>query len=136
MAAIKEERIKVGNRLREIRAYFNLRQNDMVRDVSFGRGNYSRIEKGEVMVGLEMMHMLYQKYNISLDWLLTGKGNMFRSKSDDINISDIGDSSVLLDLVNDIKDIPLIRFAVFEFYARYKMEHIHLLHDNDEDKKR
>lgn len=133
MKTMTKELQKIGERIRKIRKNNHLTQSEMVENLNCGRANYSRIEKGDIMPGLDLMFMLYHNFNISLDWLLTGKGKMGRSKISDIEISNIGDSGTVFDLISDIKNIPLVKFAVLEFYSRYKLENIRLFAENGEE---
>lgn len=127
MITMKEELKGIGARIRKIREGHRLTQSGIVENLAFGRNNYAKIEQGDVMPGLELLLMLYKTYNISLDWLFTGKGKKVRNKLNDIELSKISESSTEMALIRDIMNIPLVKFSVLEFYSRYKMEKRSLL---------
>jgi len=77
---MKNELKKIGERLHKIRKELGLTQFELVKNLNFDRANYSRIENGQVMANLELLLMLYRDFRISLDWLITGDGPMFREQ--------------------------------------------------------
>ena len=75
---VQEELKAIGQRLRKTRKSLGLTQFEIVKNLNFHRANYSRIENGQVMPNLQLLLMLSREYRISLDWLITGGGFMFR----------------------------------------------------------
>ena len=78
----KKELKKIGERLHKIRKELGLTQLEIVKNLNFHRANFSRIESGQVMPNLDLLLMLYRDFRISLDWLITGEGSMFREEKD------------------------------------------------------
>ncbi len=44
-------------------------------------GFISEIEGNKKSPGIQLLYSLWRKFNININWLLTGKGNMFNSHS-------------------------------------------------------
>ena len=68
---IKKE---IGKRVVGLRQENGLNQAEMAGICGFGRSNLARIENGEVLITTKTLLRLKSKFNISVDWLLTGKG--------------------------------------------------------------
>ena len=77
----------IRNRIREIRLNSNLKQKEFADILGISQGFMSDIETGKKLPGFEFLVMLSQKMNISIDWILTGKGNKYISK-DEIYVSE------------------------------------------------
>jgi transcriptional regulator with XRE-family HTH domain len=82
----------LGTRLREIRKFLNLNQKDFCEFVGITRQNYlSRYENDahefDDKLKLKLVKAIEEKYKkrISLDWLITGNGDMFLQEKEDSN---------------------------------------------------
>lgn len=72
----------ISERLKQIRDYFNLNQNDFAESLGLKQGSYSDIERGR-RKGLSqaIIEGIAKSYNqINIDWLLTGEGEMLKKK--------------------------------------------------------
>jgi transcriptional regulator with XRE-family HTH domain len=81
-----------GTRLREIRKFFDLNQEEFCQFVGINRQNYlSRYENDthefDDNLKLRLVKVIEEKYKkrISLDWLITGNGDMFLQEKGDSN---------------------------------------------------
>ncbi len=65
--------MSVGSRLKEIRTGKKLTQQAFARDLESSAGYISEVEADKKMPGSEFLISLSRKFNVSIDWLLTGK---------------------------------------------------------------
>ena len=72
--------MSVKDRFRQIRLSTGLKQDEFGDKLGLGRGVTSGIERGVQGVALQTQEKLIQEMNVSIDWLLTGRGKMFQSK--------------------------------------------------------
>jgi transcriptional regulator with XRE-family HTH domain len=73
----KEELQEFGNRVRAVREHMRLRQNEFAAGLDFSEGYICQIEKGKANPTYEFFYKLALKYNISMDYLFYGKGELF-----------------------------------------------------------
>lgn len=67
----------IPERLNIILKKKSLKPADLARILGKSKGNITNILKGDVKPGAEFLFLLNQNLGVSIDWLLTGKGNMF-----------------------------------------------------------
>lgn len=70
--------IDFKNRLKTIRKSLQLRQQDMADDLSVPFTTISKYELGLIKPGAEILSKIGNCYNVNLNWLLNGTGEMFR----------------------------------------------------------
>jgi transcriptional regulator with XRE-family HTH domain len=124
---MKEELKKeIGDRMRKIRKALGYTQEKMVEFFDIGRANYSRIEKGEVWPGANILYTLRTKFDISLDWLITNSGKMFvreREKKGDGEKVNFGEySKEVKELLRYIEKIPMVKHAILSYFLEYKIK--------------
>ncbi len=71
------------DRLLELRKYFDLTQKSFAETLGLTQGNYNRYEKGKVEPAYSVLNNISNKYNVNLNWLSNGTGEMFLSKDQD-----------------------------------------------------
>lgn len=117
---------EIGARMRKVRKSLGLTQIQIVTHFPIGRANYSRIEKGEIFPGAEILNTLHSKFDISLDWLLTGSGDMYTRQTpeepeaveESITLGDYPDE--MKDLLLHMNGVPMVKHAVLGFFIEYK----------------
>jgi len=74
----KPDRKLIGNRLKLLRTkYLKLSQEKLAEILGVKRNTLSNWERGENEMNYEAMHILYTKFGVNINWLLTGEGSMF-----------------------------------------------------------
>jgi transcriptional regulator with XRE-family HTH domain len=73
----KEELLEFGRRVRSIRENMRLKQNEFAAGLNFSEGYICQIEKGNANPTYEFFYKLALKYNVSMDYLFYGKGELF-----------------------------------------------------------
>jgi transcriptional regulator with XRE-family HTH domain len=119
---LKEE---VGRRLTKIRMRLGLKQQRMAVLLGIKTMSYSRNERGQHYPSAVTLNQLARQFDISLDWLFLGEGNMFRgekqaeeseSKSSDLIQKDIEE------MIDIMKHIPMVRYSVLDHFHRLKID--------------
>lgn len=90
------------NRLNEIMAHYGLTQTQFADRISVKQPNLSAILKGERACGIGIINKILLSFDISKDWLLTGKGEMLRSESEPDEIA-----------LAAVHTVPLVPVEVF-----------------------
>lgn len=73
----------LGKRIRQIRKYYNLNQNNFAKKLGVTNTAVSKMELGTYNVTNTMQNLICKEYNINQTWLSTGKGEMFTNNEDD-----------------------------------------------------
>lgn len=64
-------------RLKDIREFYNLSQQEMADSLNLSKNGYWYYETGKRIPRAEELSFLKDIYNININWLLTGEGEMF-----------------------------------------------------------
>ena len=113
---------EIGAKIRQVRKSLGYTQDRMVDFFDCGRANYSRIEKGEVFPNPAMLKAFNSHFNVSLHWLVCGKGEMFEQdeKQEDIDPpADGSDAAEIQNLVACLESIPMVKHAVLGYFLEY-----------------
>ena len=95
---MKDLKNMIGKRINEVRKKMGLNQGEFGEHLGCGRSNISQIETGLFFPTASSLAALKSKFNVSLDWLFSGKGSMFiEEKEKNIDLLDFQEYS------NDIK---------------------------------
>jgi hypothetical protein len=80
------------------------------------------MENGVFFPGVSILDALRKKFDVSLDWLFTGKGPMFiGEKEKALEILDFGkDTEEILEMLEKMKSFPAVRHRVLsDFYTQF-----------------
>jgi transcriptional regulator with XRE-family HTH domain len=124
---------EVGKRMRKIRKSLGYTQNKLVSYFDIGRANYSRIEKGEIFPGAAILKTLHVTFNVSLDWLMTGRGEMFirepgnnsKKNEETVNLGNYPEE--IRELLLHMARVPMVKHAVLSFFIEYKTKNKKLI---------
>lgn len=96
----------------------------------------SDIEAGKTRASFEFFYHITEKYHVNPIYLLHGKGEMFLSP-DLEPVVDYGlDSDITQKMLDHFKQVPMIRFAVLEFYQGYLYDKRDMLNEEFEKLKK
>lgn len=70
---------RIAPRLRLLRKKLGYTQNDMAGRIGVSAGGYKKYEIGQRLLSMTVQFRLVKEFNISLDWLLLGRGPMYGS---------------------------------------------------------
>lgn len=72
-------------RIQKIRKFTSLSQEDFAKEIGIAFRAYTSYERGNRKPSFEYLNIVFVKYNINLNWLITGEGEMFNvPKYDDV----------------------------------------------------
>ncbi len=134
----------VGNRLEMLRNQLGLDVKMMAARLSVSKWTYMTYRKGDRIPPLANLAGLIKAHNISLDWLFTGRGNMFfldvkqeseRAAKEAIEAMEAERAEKLSDTfhceMEEMKDVmqrvPKIRYKVMGYYQQVKTEEKEML---------
>jgi transcriptional regulator with XRE-family HTH domain len=66
-----------GNRFVEFRKYLKISQTKLANELGTSQTVIFRYEKGERVPDVIFLEKLQNKFNVNLNWLINGKGEMF-----------------------------------------------------------
>jgi len=102
-------------RLKRIREHLKLTQKDMSSIMGVSLKVYQRYEKGEQKPSYEKLIPLINTFNVNINWLLTGKGEMFikqEKTKEDLTIEE--------QIIETIADEPIQKKkALLEFLKNF-----------------
>jgi len=111
--------IDFGKRVKEVRDSLHLLQKDFAADIGISGSFLSDIEAGKTRASFEFFYHITEKYHVNPIYLLHGKGEMFLSPDLEPAVDYGPDSDIIRKMIEHIIQVPMIRFAVLEFYQGY-----------------
>lgn len=120
---------KMAKRIREVRKCLNLNQGQLADHLPCSRSNLSQVENGVFFPGVSILDTLIKKFNVSLDWLFTGKGLMFIcEKEKGLNLLDFGkDTEEIKEMLEEMKVSPALKHRLlYDYYSQVGVESIRL----------
>lgn len=73
--------MSIGSRLKEIRIYLNLSQNEIAKRLKTASKTYWNYENDKREISQDVLYILAQTYKIDLNWLITGSGKMLDNQN-------------------------------------------------------
>ena len=70
----------VSERLKKLRRYLRYSQKDFAKRLGILPATYSNYENEKRKLSPELLEKLYNEFNVNLNWLITGQGNMFNDE--------------------------------------------------------
>jgi transcriptional regulator with XRE-family HTH domain len=93
----------ISARLKAFRRAINVKQKNLADEIGMSIANLVRIETGKLFPSMELLIHLYNEYNLNLNWIISGIGEMFRANKTNQIEELIGTKEVDEDLSNIIK---------------------------------
>jgi len=131
----KEIRKEAGIRFKKMREALKVSQGELSARLGVGRASYAKYERGDAFPPLDSLMVLVKTFDLSLDWLISGRGPMlYKEKEQPEKIT------ALEDVMKDVKDllvhmerIPLLRYKVLSFFQEFKLEYKELVESSMAD---
>jgi transcriptional regulator with XRE-family HTH domain len=111
----------IGLRIRKLREYFELTQNEFSDKIGAKQANLSYIERKGEKISIEIIRRIICDFDIDANWLLTGKGKMLRQP-----VSSANEDAGILAKHDDYK---AKYYDLIEKYAA-TLEELHALQKN------
>ena len=126
--------IEIGYKLRKVREAFKLKYSELAVNIGSGKASYTRYEQGKTPPKLITLYELSEKYNVSLDWLIRNKGEMFYKEKEEIEpVKEIIEVPVppseptlnslpvdIRELLDYMERIPLLRYEILTYFLKFK----------------
>ncbi len=117
-----------GDRLKDVRKKLKISQKDFAARMGITGGYMSEIEYGKAKPGFDFFIKVARLFDVNINWLLFGRGEMFfsekegiRSVEDDLS----GHDEKVKEILRYFKKSPLVKFSVMAYAIKF-------LHDNEE----
>lgn len=72
-----DNKLGLGKRIRDVRTHIGSNQTEFSANLNTSYSYLSDVERGKSMPGADMLIMLRHKFQVNINWLLTGIGDMF-----------------------------------------------------------
>ncbi len=82
---MKKSHKNIGERIREIRKERKISQIEFSKTLGITQDKLSKYENGRIKPPIELLLSISEKFNISLNWLLMGKGDKYLKKEEEID---------------------------------------------------
>jgi len=116
----------MGNCIKRIRNQMGVNQRQFAKSLEISSGYLSEIEAGKKNPGIEVLNKLFETYSVNISFLFTGEGDLFigpHKKETYMpgrkNTGILEEADLLEELSWYLKHIPIVRFAVLEFFQSY-----------------
>ncbi len=118
----------IGERLKKLRETLAYKQEKMAALLAISRNSYGKKEIGDAFPGYAIMHKLGKSFDVSLDWLICGKGPMFyKEKEPEAPASAEKEEQQPLrpehrELIENMEHHPVLHYEIMLHYLRFKTE--------------
>jgi transcriptional regulator with XRE-family HTH domain len=121
--------VAIGKRLRDIREALNITLEKMQEITGFSKSLISAAEKGQKKPSSIYLYFLLDRFNVDLNYVFSGKGNMFKRipRLLDPGDPDLGHSCE--ELIYMIENVELVRYAMMTEYIKFKAQNKALINE-------
>lgn len=123
---MKQEHLKeLGKRIKTLRQELRLKQKEFAAELGISGSLISQIESGQKNPVYELLYKLMKKYNVSLDWLFIGKGEMYLEMEPEVEVVEdkyIDEIESIDDLVWYLEHSNIFNLNVMGYAARFFFE--------------
>ena len=95
--------VAIGQRLKEFRKKYDIPQKSLALKADINRSFITNVETGKQNPSFDFISKLLINYNISSDWLITGRGQMFLINEIDV-LNRINDDHI--EILNALDSLP------------------------------
>jgi transcriptional regulator with XRE-family HTH domain len=124
MARIKQKTIQgIGGRLSIIRKYLGFSIPQMAGALGLSYDGYYKNESNQASPGYFTLQRLQQNHDVSMDWLMFGKGPMFfnnKPLSTETLLGSAANFPELKELMNAMEQDVQLRHEILVYYYKYK----------------
>ncbi|MCP5051445.1 MAG: helix-turn-helix transcriptional regulator [bacterium] len=125
----KERTQEIALRVRKVRRTHGYSGKNLAGHLNLSRSSYYRLEGAKSRPSLTTLINLAHTLNISLDWLILNRGEMYyegkttpavetKSTTDTLDLKELSDD--IKELLEHIREIPLLRYEVLTTFYRFK----------------
>jgi transcriptional regulator with XRE-family HTH domain len=81
----------ISERIKELRAELKLSQRQFAKKIFVSQTLVNEIELGKRKINIRVLHLISYQFNVNLDWLKKGEGDMFFNTPPDMRLEKIID---------------------------------------------
>ena len=96
-----ELRMTIGKRLKELKIALKVTSATLAEKLEIPVRTIGSYERDEAQPGVKFLNALIEHYRVNINWLITGKGEMFLSQKAETDLSYIADLKSKLNLSQD-----------------------------------
>lgn len=119
---------EVGRRLKEVRAALSLKLEEIGEKTGLSKSAISYMETGTKKPSSVYMYELSKQFNIDINWVLTGDGNMFKPDVE-LNLNFGEDNKTIKELIYYIENVPYARHDILRYFFTFKKDNKNLEKD-------
>lgn len=119
----------IGKRLRDIREALDITLEKMQEISGFSKSLISAAEKGQKKPSSIYLYFLLDRFNVDLNYVFSGKGNMFRHVPKLLDPRDPDLGHTCEELVYMIENVELVRYAMMTEYIKFKAQNKTLINE-------
>lgn len=123
MAENSHELKEIGNRIQKIRIALKSLQRDFAAKLGISSASLSEIESGSAKPMFEVYFSLTYDFNVNLNFLFSGKGNLFvttEREQENSQKNGISDAHLFLDeFFATLAESPLVRYSMLNHASFY-----------------
>lgn len=107
----------IGERAKYIRTKFDLSKKEFAAKLSISNSFVSEIENNAKRPGFLFMQRVIEVFQVNLNWLVTGKGEIFlQEEKEKIDLDDFGEQTQnIKELLQTFKNSPLVQMTVLSY---------------------
>ncbi|MCP5049450.1 MAG: helix-turn-helix transcriptional regulator [bacterium] len=114
----------MGNRLRELRKDLRMTQEELGKLVGLRKSGWGQLENGRNFPKPRILHFLAKQYNISMDYILCGRGSLYYNDETEDQELTGGDEDEFDFLM---REVPLVSYSIMSYFERFKIENSELI---------
>lgn len=122
----------IGRRIKEARKHLSILQDTIAEECNLSKTTISDFERGEKRPGFDLLYYLHTRYNISIDYILFGVGNLVISKEspneNKIDLTSFGsDLEIIKEMLEIMKQSIITKSAIIGHYRTFVIENPDLI---------
>ncbi len=129
MSVEKDKQIRKNSmvRFKQFREALKLSTDELAAYLGLAGSSYSKYERGETFPGPAHLNTLVKRFNLSVNWLITGNGAMFEKKNDPSPLDVFASEEEVKELLTCMLSIPLLRYEILRYFHKFKVDNPSLL---------
>jgi len=116
----------ISERLQAIRNTLELKSKDMAKSLGVSNSAYSLMEQGNQNVSAAVAEMLYRTFNVDMNYLFLGEGNMFRKPPFEDFLTDLAalskEISSISNFLKYFAHSEIVRFYILSTFQIFYLE--------------
>lgn len=114
----------VGQRIKAVRKALKMTQAQFAKEILVGWETVAAWEQGKAKPGKSRLYMIEEKFGVSLHWLETGEGDMYKPAPPPILIGDVVDEKIYFEAMKRLYDsLPESAKKAFQAFCEYLRNH-------------